>query len=176
MVDVEENASEEGGDESANEDEDEDKVNDEQEDDEQEDDEEGRGGDGRVEEEQIVSENAEEDDAVSEHDSEKEIESRLRGVKLSDDSSTDPESDLELPENRNFKAHRDTAPNSKPHKPVQKVFDETSIKERVARSLRSQGNKQRKHNGNRNDLKGREKRRERNIAKHGSKGDGSILD
>jgi RIO kinase 2 len=81
--------------------------------------------------------------------------------------------------NRDFKAYRDTSKASeKAKKPKSKgELDENVIKDRVTRALKSQENRQSgKHHSRRNLIKGKEKRKNKDIIKHARNGNGSIFD
>ncbi|RUS19656.1 hypothetical protein BC937DRAFT_87146 [Endogone sp. FLAS-F59071] len=103
-------------------------------------------------------------------------ESALRNASLSqsDTDSDDPDSIITPANNRSYKAHRDAPiPRSKLLPKPSKVLNDAAIKERVARSLR---NKRGGAQANRNQTKGKEKRRGREVVKAGAIGDGSIYD
>ncbi|KAI9490670.1 RIO1 family-domain-containing protein [Zychaea mexicana] len=80
--------------------------------------------------------------------------------------------------NRDFKAHRDTSINKKPRSEKKKTpMNEDKIKDRVSRSLRGQANRQNYRSAvKRNQEKGKEKRKNRDVVKSASRGTGGIFD
>jgi len=90
--------------------------------------------------------------------------------------STVDDNMLKPTNNRDFKAYRDAS--QKPKKPKAKTgLDEDVIKERVTRALKSQESRQTgKHHSRRNLIKGKEKRKNKDIIKHARNGNGSIFD
>lgn len=90
--------------------------------------------------------------------------------------STMGESLMTPTNNRNFKAYRDAS--QKPKKPKAKTgLDEDAIKEKVTRALKGQESRQTgKHHSRRNLIKGKEKRKNKDIIKHARGGNGSIFD
>ncbi|KAI8143595.1 RIO1 family-domain-containing protein [Fennellomyces sp. T-0311] len=76
--------------------------------------------------------------------------------------------------NREFKAHRDT---SKKSRPKRTQLNDENIKDRVSRSLRGQVNRDNyKKAVKRNQVKGKEKRRNRDVIKAAKGGTGGIFD
>ncbi|KAF7729158.1 Serine/threonine-protein kinase RIO2 [Apophysomyces ossiformis] len=89
------------------------------------------------------------------------------------DSRPDANRPLQALNNRDFKAHRDTKPKTR----KKTTLSEDVIKERVSQAMRTQSNKQNyRSHVRRNQVKGKEKRKNRDVVKFASKGNGSIFD
>ncbi|KAI9019171.1 RIO1 family-domain-containing protein [Phycomyces nitens] len=109
----------------------------------------------------------------TEPEEEEEEEEEEEGEENSDESEEDNEDAPEATNNRDFKAHRDIKPKSK----KKKSLDDETIKDRVSQALRSQGNKQNyKQLVRRNLVKGKEKRKNRDVIKNVKGGTGGIFD
>ncbi|KAI8376033.1 RIO1 family-domain-containing protein [Radiomyces spectabilis] len=121
-----------------------------------------------VEEEESEEEETEEDRDYSEEE-EDEAEGHDRG-------SFDDDGEPVRLNNREYQAHRDTE--SKPRKKTTgTALTEDAIKDRVSRSLRSQANRQNyRQHVRRNQVKGKEKRKNRDIVKSAKGGNGGIFD
>lgn len=93
-----------------------------------------------------------------------------------EDEQEDEVEELEEINNRDYKAHRDEN-KTKPRKRATAPLTEDTIKDRVSRSLRKQESRQNyKQHVRRNQVKGKEKRRNRDVVKSATKGTGSIFD
>ncbi|KAI7852239.1 RIO1 family-domain-containing protein [Circinella umbellata] len=92
--------------------------------------------------------------------------------------SSDEDEEPERLNNREFKAHRDTNINKKTESTKKRaVTKEDQIKDRVARSLKGQANRENYRRAvKRNNEKGKEKRKNRDVVKSASRGTGGIFD
>ena len=126
--------------------------------------------------------NIEESDSASGEEPELELE--LDEEENNDDSDEEREESgladsreqtLQRLNNRNFNAHRDAKPREERKK--KDGLDSEDIKNRVSRTLRSQDNQQNyKQHSKRNLVKGKEKRRNRDVVKSARTGTGGIFD
>ncbi|CAG8659321.1 7849_t:CDS:10 [Acaulospora morrowiae] len=86
--------------------------------------------------------------------------------------NSDSESNPEILNNRDYKAHMDIKKNSKKPPSNNTKFSEADIKSRVVQSLKKKGDKKKRYHSTRNNVKGKEKRKVRDVAKYNGKDDG----
>ncbi|KAI9278879.1 RIO1 family-domain-containing protein [Phascolomyces articulosus] len=117
----------------------------------------------------------ESEEEEEEEEEEDEEDNDEEGQRTSDEEDDDEPERLN---NRDFKAHRDTNPTKKTRSTKKKqTMTEDNIKDRVSRSLRGQNKKDSYRSAvKRNQVKGKEKRRNRDVVKSASRGTGGIFD
>ncbi|KAG0167478.1 hypothetical protein DFQ28_000297 [Apophysomyces sp. BC1034] len=123
--------------------------------------------------EEYESEEEEEEEEEEDSEGEEENEEEEGAEKQTRKDKSDGDGRLRAPNNRDFKAHRDTKPKTR----KSTTLNEDAIKERVSQAMRSQTNKQNyKGHVRRNQVKGKEKRKNRDVVKYATGGNGSIFD
>ncbi|KAI8387481.1 RIO1 family-domain-containing protein [Blakeslea trispora] len=112
-----------------------------------------------------LTEESEEESEASKSESESESEDEEKEMARRSEK-------IEKLNNRDYKAYRDAAPTKKT---TSKKLDQQELKDKVARSLRGQANKQTGKSGRRNNLKHRGNRKDKAEVRNGG-GGGSIFD